>query len=281
MVLAPLETISAEKIIKEIQTSGSGPLLILGNDKNLYFAKTTSEIVPRVELINEVICGYLAQCWGLQVPPFSLIEIPDSVVENYVSENGKLSKRYDKTLFNGNLFFGSRQIQAIELEQYIHGLKDKSDYKLFHNPTDLIKIGVFDIWMGNKDRKPENPNVLLGSDGKFIFQPIDHTAAFAHCTNYQQVTDIFLYLEEKFRLLNIPLVKSIAKFETSQRLNNLKDEIDQGIAVSIQQLDFIFDQVPAVWGFSKKAKQHLKDFLSQGNRNSQMKEVFNSYLNLI
>lgn len=280
MALEQLKIISAEKIIREIQTVGSGPLLVLGNDKKLYYAKTTSTIVPRIELINEVLCGYLAQCWGLQIPPFCLIEIPTSVVTNYVGENGALSKRYDKVVFEGNAFFGSLSIQAFELEQYFHGLKDKSDYKLFQNPLDLVKIGVFDIWIGNKDRKPDNPNVLLGGEEKFIFCPIDHTAAFAHCTSYQQVTDIFLYLEDRFRLLNAPLVKSIAKFEPPQRILQLKEEIDDGIEVSLENLDFIFDQIPSAWGFSKKAQQHLKDFLNLNARNAKMKDVFDSYLKL-
>lgn len=276
--MEPLKKISSEKIIKEIQTSGSAPLLILGNDARLYYAKTTTTTVPRVELINEIVCGYLAQCWGLQVPPICLVDIPTSVVQNYVHENGKLSSRYDNVTFDDNPFFGSQQISAIELDRYFHGLQNISEYKLFNNPLDLIKIGVFDIWIGNKDRKPENPNILLDVDGKFTFRPIDHTAAFAHCTNYQQVNDIFVYLEDRFRLLNIPLVKSIAKFVTSQRLEKLKDEIESGIENSLKHLDFIFDQVPLTWGFSKKAKQHLKDFLSQPQRNLRMSEVFDPYL---
>lgn len=278
MALEPLKIISAEKIIKEIQTSGSGPLLVLGNDKNSYYAKTTTPNPPRIELINEVLCGYLAQCWGLKVPPFCLIEIPSQVVNNYTAEGGILSNRYSNVVFDGNFFFGSQHIQAIELDSYFHGFKDKSDYKLFDSPLDLVKIGVFDIWIGNKDRKPENPNVLLGTDEKFTFCPIDHTAAFAHCTDYRQVSDIFLFLEERFKLLNVPLVKSIAKFEPPQQILQLQEQIEEGIRISLENLDFIFGQIPIAWGFSKKAKQHVADFLSQNKRNDTMKDIFNPYL---
>ena len=82
MTLHSIRHIEAQKIIREITTVGSSPLQILGDDIKVYFAKTTISKIPRVELINEVLSGYLGQCWGLKVPNFTLLKIDDEVVKN-------------------------------------------------------------------------------------------------------------------------------------------------------------------------------------------------------
>lgn len=254
--------------------------MVLGDDRNLWYAKTCKTETPRVELINEIICAYFAQCWSLKIPEFNLIQIEDDVVTAYTTENGPLSNRYAKVVFP-SLFFCSKSISpATELEIYFNGLKGKGDFKNFNNPTDLIKIGVFDIWIGNKDRKMENPNVLIGSENnRFDFCPIDHSAAFGYCTDYRQVNNTFMFLEERSRILRIPIVKSISPVVSKNKLTDLKNEILSDMAVSIENLDFIFDQIPASWGFSKKAKAHLKDFLSDDKRNGVVAESYINYLN--
>jgi hypothetical protein len=76
-----------------------------------------------------------------------------------------------------------------------------------------VKIGIFDFWIGNKDRKPENPNILIGTDGnKFDFHPIDHTAAFAFLEDYKQVRDVLLAIEPKNNILSAPIIGSLTKF---------------------------------------------------------------------
>jgi len=79
MELQKIHQIEAQKIISEKTTKGSSPLQVLADDMNTYYAKTTTPQVPRVELINELLCAYFAQCWGLKVPPFALLTISDIV----------------------------------------------------------------------------------------------------------------------------------------------------------------------------------------------------------
>jgi hypothetical protein len=187
-MLEPLKSLSSLKIMKEEGTEGSAPLLILADDTNLYYAKTTLLNPPRVELINEIICCYFAKCWKINVPDSALITIDSEVLENFIKENGSLSARYKLEHFNLP-FFASKQIwPLIELERYFNGLERKTDINKFYNPIDLIKIGVFDIWVGNKDRKPTNPNILLcNANDKILFYAIDHTAAFCFITDYKKV----------------------------------------------------------------------------------------------
>jgi hypothetical protein len=279
MPFTPIRHVQAEKIFKEINTLGSGPLLVMGNDGNTYFCKTTLG-QPCVELINEILVANFARCFGLKVPELALVKISRQIADLFVNEIGPFSPRYTKTDFDNSIFFGSeRNGTATELEQYIQRICGKIEFRSFENPTDLIKIGVIDLWVGNKDRKRENPNILITANekGKLNFEPIDHTAAFSFCTNHKEVTPPLLFLEEKFRILNTPLIKSIASF-ARDKLDSLAEEITQGINNTLENLDWIFDQVPKDWGFSKKAKIHLKAILSDKERNEQIAKSYISYL---
>jgi hypothetical protein len=278
MAIIPIRNVTAEKIFKEVNTQGSAPLLVMADDGNIYYCKTTLAKPPYIELINEVLVANFAKCFGLKVPELALVKISKATVDLFVQENGSLSRRYSKTDFDNELFFGSeKDATATELEVYIQQISGKAEFKNFQNPTDLIKIGVLDLWVGNKDRKPENPNIIITSNnGKLNFEPIDHTAAFSLCTNYQQVNTTFLFMEERFRILNMPLIKSIASFATN--LKELKEQITTGIQLTLTNLDDIFDMVPKDWGFSKKAKSHLKDFFSDATRNKSIVESYINYL---
>lgn len=275
MELQKIRQIDVQKIITEKTTIGSSPLQVFADDMNYYYTKTTTPQVPRVELINELICAYFAQCWDLKVPNFALSTISDTVIENYISENGNLSNRYKPTSFGDNLFFASQIIEPVtELERYI--LPNQQGLKVFNKPQDLIKIGVFDYWIGNKDRQPSNPNILIGEFGKkFEFRPIDHAAAFAYLTDYKQVKDILLSIEPKNNILSSPIVRYITNFVSAETYAGLKKEILCCIEVVLQSIDFIFEQVPTSWGFSKKQKAHLKQFLADKERNER---IVNSYL---
>lgn len=280
MVLKPIQHIDAIKILKEIPTEGSSPLQIFADDFQIYFAKTCNKKVPRFELINEIIGGYFAQCWSLKVPNFALIKIDQQVVDNFENENGHLSMRYQLESFFNEKFFASQNIETdLEIDQFIKGLTSKNDFRKFQNPLDIIKIGVLDLWLGNKDRKPSNPNILLkGSASEISFHPIDHTASFAYTTDYLAVNDVFMGIEGNNSILYAPFVRAIANFASPNFRSELKDEIFEGMNIAIDNIEFIFDQVPRDWGFSKRSKQHLIKFFSDTERN---KRIARSYIDYI
>jgi hypothetical protein len=87
-----------------------------------------------------------------------------------------------------------------------------------------------------------------------------------------------LYIQESFRILGVPLVKSISKFVNFELLKSLQDEILIGMQETIDNFDFIFEQVPQDFGFSKKAKEHLKTFFSDNERNRRISKIYLSYL---
>ncbi|MFN0291194.1 HipA family kinase [Pedobacter helvus] len=276
-MLQPIKTIEISKIFRETTTKGSAPLFTYGVDDSTYFVKTTGQQNPSAEIINELLCGYFAQCWSLHVPEFCLAVISKEVVDTYLQEVEKMSDFYSSNFYE-NVMFGSKQVSpAFELEQFIN--VSKRELKLFSNPLDFLKIGAFDLWVGNKDRRPENPNILIGGEnGLFDFHPIDHAAAFAYLTNYKEVREVLLHIEPKNCILSTILAKTISSFVTHEDIKNLKDDINNCITNTIENFDFIFEQVPKSWGLSKKSKEHLKFFFSDKVRNKTIIEHFLSYL---
>lgn len=270
--MEPIPYIEAVKIKKEYPTKGSGPLQVIGEDDNLYVAKFTDFKHPYIELINEVVCGGLAKAWGLKVPEMAIISFTPEVVTDF-----KFSDRYKSRHFEG-FFFGSRLLEPeLDLAPYITGVTRKQ-YKDFEDGLDLLKIGCFDNWVGNKDRKPENPNILLTVDQKshkFCFNPIDHTAVFAYLP-YNEVRDIMIHLDKN--IMQCGFVKSISAYEDKIALENLHKNIEICISNSLEQIDYIFEQVPKEWGFSKRSRAHVKDFFSDQQRNKRIAKTYLNYL---
>jgi hypothetical protein len=280
LMLPTLRTVRAELIIDELTTEGSRPLQVLADDGIVYIAKTTTAVIPCVEVINEVLCGYLALCWDLAVPPFALVQISPTVVEQYEKRKGRLSNRYADCPFADRLFFGSQMVNQVEIDSYFAGPHHPAQMQLFHQPLDLLKIGVFDLWVGNFDRKPNNPNILLSSraDERFDFNPIDHAAGFAYLPNHRDVRDTLLIRDPKNCVLSHPFVRAIAKFTSPEKIRALQSDIQVGISIALANVDFIGSQIPAGWGLSRKAKDHLKQFLADSVRNER---IAGSYLDYI
>ena len=275
-----VKKLNASQILREYKTLGSSPLLVLVANGDSYIVKTTIQKKPTVEVINELICAYLAQCWNLLVPDFALIQIGQDIYQKFLEEGGELSGLYKLDAFGDRLYFGSKEIgNAVEFDQYMGKLSGKRDFKRFSSPLDLIKIGVFDLWVGNVDRRPNNPNILLSNrSGLFDFHPIDHASTFTNQSNYNLVTDAILRFEENLSILKVPFVKSLTNFVSSSVLQNLKLDFLECIKKSIDELDFILSQVPVDWGLSKREKVHLKEFFADQARNERISTSYQYFL---
>lgn len=278
MPIQPLNIITATKVLSIKGTKGSAPFEVICDDNEIYFAKTTDiKVEPFTELICEIVGNYFANIWGLQTAVPCLIKIPIEVVEAYIKEIGQpLPIRYAKTKFNEILFFGVKSVSnTIEIESYMNGITSKKEFNLFNNPLDLIKIGALDFWLGNKDRKPDNPNILLSSDfNKFDFVPIDHAACFGYSNQLKSLKSSHLHVEDANNILSSGLAVSILKYSKRAELLPLIDSITESIASSIEHSDEIFSQVPSSWGFSKKAKENIIFVLSEKERNLNISKMF-------
>lgn len=270
-MIEPVKHITAAKILEEYSTEGSHPLKIIGDDNRLYVVKFTENQPQRIEIINELICGLVAKAWGLHAPEMAIVKFTKEVVSQF-----NYSKRYKPHHFEEE-FFGSCLIQpVIEVEEYI-GEVTKSQYRKFESPLDLLAIGCFDYWIGNADRKPSNPNLLISEDkdGKLVWHPIDHTAAFAY-QKYNNLRDSMVRVGNN--IMGCKFVKSICKFEERKNLEKYHKNVHLRIKNALPVLDDILNQVPPSWQFGRKSKERIKIFFESEDRNQRIARSYIGHL---
>lgn len=269
--LEEITHISAVQIKEQVGTN-SVPFLVMCEDAELYYAKTIFKSHPPFEdLINEVLCVYALELMNVRTVKPVLIKIPQEVFEDFKRENKDFDTRYNNVAFDNVIFFGTLlEESTTEVEIYNTILKNRSDYNKYKNPTDLLKIGVFDFWVGNKDRRGSNPNILVKEsiDGKFEFLPIDHTQAFGLQSNYKALRMALMPTTIGAKsILRTPMSKSIINFAGSEFMANFHYGILADFDNVIKNLDFVFDQIPNSFGLSKMGKNKIVEILSNKERN--------------
>ena len=158
--------------IQKAATQGrTKPFLCVGEDGKSYYAK--GKAATPSGLMKEWIAAYLAQAFGLPIPPFHIAYVDRLLVEAHSSEAIKY-------LGNGEVFI-SEQIPAI------------IDFKhqfLKSVPSQLQRdILFFDLWIENADRTLSkqfsgNPNLLWQPEHQQLYV-IDHNLAFDVAFNLQ------------------------------------------------------------------------------------------------
>lgn len=275
-----IQIVRAVKIL-DCKHTNSIPLVVLCDDDEIYVIKTMFKKHPPIEdLINEVLCNCFFQCWDIPVPDQALVLFDDTIIEQYLLlENNVINKKYTDFKFENHYFYGSKFLPyATEIELYNLTLKNKHDYNKYQNPIDLIKIGVFDKWIANRDRRSDNSNILIdNSDGKFKFIPIDNVQSFANQTNYKTLNLAIMDTVNNKSILYSPITKSISSFANSKKYTNLAKEITENIAKSIDLIEPIFENIPSEFGLSKKGKDKVKEILSNEARNKIISSFYLNY----
>ncbi|HVI86833.1 MAG TPA: HipA family kinase [Dongiaceae bacterium] len=156
-------TIIIEEIIDRSTQGRTEPFVCRGSDGALYYVK--GRFAGRESQIKEFICGGLAVAFGLPIPAFSIVDIPQQLIN--------FGGRSDLADLGGGPAFGSRHCGPSTEVTY-------SQLKLVESSIgkDLL---VFDWWIRNEDRnltaEGGNPNLLWDqSQNKIVI--IDHNLAF-------------------------------------------------------------------------------------------------------
>ncbi|WP_373524574.1 HipA family kinase, partial [Aquiflexum sp.] len=122
-MLEPIKRLNSIQVISETKTKGSSPLLVITDDDQDYYIKTSLYQPPKMELINEVLCAYFLKCWNILSPEVALIKIENEALEAYIKEKGPLSSRYKSIDFENEIFFGSKRINPqVEFDKHFKEL---------------------------------------------------------------------------------------------------------------------------------------------------------------
>lgn len=264
-----LKVISARE---EIQTTGNSPVKVITEDYETYLAKNSKSKNPACDIINELLANRFLKLWNLKTPEMAILDLsPDLLLPDYSKDN-------HRPLFYHKPLFGSKwQENAIDSNNFFN-LKSKFDYRNFNDLMDVFKIGLFDIWVENDDRKPTNHNLLFveNKDQKFDIVPIDHCYIFS-TMNYQNLSaDDFCPIANE-NLLVTDLATSLKSLKQQNRKWDAEDKEYFYLCTSEceKYFDDIIRCIPEEWNFTEEDARSVRHLLFNRDRN---KKVFKDYL---
>jgi hypothetical protein len=139
-----INNIQASVIIKEIETDGHSPLLIIGSDFKKYVAKNGKGHKPPVTIINECLANHLLNCWQIPSPGFALVRFNQDLIRA-----GNYSAMH-RPWFYESLAFGSEYLEnVIEVNEFSF-TQSKRTFNRFLNPRDFFSYSPFRYLAGKR-----------------------------------------------------------------------------------------------------------------------------------
>lgn len=237
--------------IQKVFPTQMEPVLVRCNDWQYYVCKH-SKHTPCDALFNEFLAARFLGTWGIEALTPHIIQIKEKhLPEKFYS--GKLQPASLKQSLIGFPYLKDQKY----VNSFDSGFKDNyGDKRKIVNLHHLIKIALFDLWVGNDDRNWNNYNLLLESraDG-FHFIPIDHETIFSsnslnHGVTIQTENDT-LILTDLFKAV-IP--KSCVK-ELLHDFKTIEKDFYLCVANCKSELDNLLEEVPHDWKISIDTKR--------------------------
>lgn len=265
-----LHTIPHYKVIscgEEIRTTGNSPVKVIAENYQAYLAKNSKALDPATDIINELLAHCFLTLWNLKTPAAAILDFsPDLLLPEY-------SNSHHKPFYYQKPIFGSSWLEGAFDSTAFFKAHTKFDAKAFCDFNDLFKIGLFDIWVENDDRKPTNLNLMFleNDDGKFNIIPIDHCYIFS-TMKYQDLKPEDFYPIANENLLVTDLIKSLKKYKHANRRWDQEDKDYFYLCISKceKYFDEIINFIPKEWNFAATDAASLKRFLFNAERNSKL-----------
>ncbi len=268
-----IDSIHTNAILKELPTEGHSPLLVLGNDYEMYVAKNDKGKNPPFALLNEFIAAYCLNHWGIATPEVKLITIAKELIK--AQEN--LSLNHQLHYYNIPCF-GSKYVKnAIDVNALLVTDKKKVYNKIL-NPLDVFRITLFDTWVENDDRKPTNYNLILEPyvkkfkvlpiDNAFIFSTMSYSDLNSHYGVSVSVNDHLLVSDLGY------LMKKNTTIDNNF-INNEREYFYLCLERCKRGFDEFINQITGFYSIKESSILNLKSFLFSEERNTK---VFDEYV---
>ncbi|MGB0929973.1 MAG: HipA family kinase [Chitinophagales bacterium] len=136
-------------LVEEIPTDGHSPLKFVCTDGEIYFCKyrVSAKMVEIDCLVYEVICSILLRELGIPTPEIAFVEV---MKDSYDKGSLDRNRLYTKP---GITCFGSKELANAQLVTELDKISREEDFEAYRNPQDLIRIAIFDLWVGNTDTR--------------------------------------------------------------------------------------------------------------------------------
>ena len=267
-----IDSIHTNAILREFETEGHSPLLVLGSDYEMYVAKNDKAKEPAFALINEFFAAYCLEHWRIESPQVKLINIHSDLLkqQSALSLNHRLH-------FYDIPSFGSKYINnAIDINDLLI-TDNKKAYNRIQNPLAVFHITLFDTWVENDDRKPTNYNLILKPENnQYKVIPIDNAFIFS-TMSYQDLNPAHVSGSVNDHLLVSELgqlIKSYTRID-DDFIQNEKEYFYLCIERCQQGFDDFIKQLSSVYLIDDASISSLKKFIFSKERNTK---VFDEYV---
>lgn len=242
----------------------SKPFRVLCNDYKHYISK----FGKGYDILNEYLSSKFCECWKIPTPNCVFVDLnPDH-----------LPTGYNKRAYN-TLGFGSEFLEhAQELSQFLLTWKD-NQYEIgrIRNKEDILKIGLFDLWIANEDRNHNNANLLIQPqhDG-YYFIAIDHVNIF----NTGTLDKGIVCLTEDESILNSEYVKLLFKSnqKTMDSIIKIEEEFISSVETCRNKLKNILEEVPASWKIDIELQSKQMESLFSREWTQEILQNFRLYI---
>lgn len=149
--------------------------MVLCSDFNEYVCKY-SAYTPADKLLIEYLGYAFATLWQIPIPLSKFVRIrPAHVVSKPINHNIQI-RSFDIPTIGSLRYPESKEIDRTLIASWKARPKQ---LKRLINKDDLLKIGLFDLWMANEDRNHNNYNLLAASYANGVgLLAIDHEKCF-------------------------------------------------------------------------------------------------------
>jgi hypothetical protein len=234
------------RIDYEIETfpSSTRPALV-GTDAGIGYIKGISNPAGTCALISELISAELGTWFGLQIPPFSIVDRCDIDIPMQL-----LGRRIEPPCFYSHKIKGA--VPFDNTGAMLGKLRDKDD---------IVRLVVFDTWIRNNDRffegSANSDNLLFSKDPEYdlyLLNPIDHSHCIAeadfldalpdqHCANDERIYGFFPQF--------VPYVSREAVSNALSQLGTLPRSF----------VEDCVNQIPPQWGATGQVRTALVNFI--------------------
>jgi hypothetical protein len=266
-LLPPLEYKNVISIVEEKTTTTHSPLLVITEDIFPYYSKTPQGHTPEFSIINEFLCSNLLYFWNIKTPEFAALKITPSIIDK------PLSYKHKNEYFERHCF-GSKQLpnKTIEFHE-LYDLRRRRDFHMFSNALNILKIGLFDLWVENADRREKNANLLISEDiNGLTLYAIDHAICLSGLSMGLLNEDEENWAEYDQSVLATKFAKSV--YHNVKNKGKWFEDIRQYFYLSIagckNSFEKIITNIPYELGLNKEHKLSLFNYLFSDKRNKKI-----------
>lgn len=270
-----LEKATSKQFISQIKGTFNRPIISICRDSQglqTYFLKYSRHSNEFDGLLSEILCTRLAERLHLNTPDIALVEIGT----HPISEDDII--HHDK-LIRGQQVFGSKKLEKAEELSQLNFVFNKHDYNRLEYPPHIIRIGLFDLWIGNTDRRGDNFNLFLSQAKKQKLYIFDHFEAFHKIAENEQ-NDIPVAIDVYNGFLGSKYAyEMLGWVEKRDLIQEVGDFLDYITNFDVNDLvDSIIEDLPANWQIKDITINYIKRFLESRHRIKQIEEGVINYI---